>query len=427
MAKSKLSQLTPDKKNANKGTERGRYMVEKSLQELGAGRSILVDKNGNIIAGNKTAEAAASIGLDNTVIVETDGTQLVVVKRTDLDLDDPTGKARQLAYADNRTSEVSYELDPFVMASDLEARLDLSDFYFDYELQGIFEQAGSELIAENEEPQEPQDSEPQIDKAKELAEKWGVQPGQLWILPSRDGKGEHRLLCGDSTKEGDIRTVIKGDNVTVFSDPPYGIKIVKSRQVGGGGVTKFGKVGGENRVEARMYSPIQGDENTDAALGFYHACKSAGIEDFIIWGGNYFTDFLPPSPCWLVWDKKNTGNFADVELAWTSYEKASKKYEWLWNGMSREGERKNELKTRVHPTQKPVGLHQQIMSDFPANIYLDGFLGSGTTLIACENTGRHCRAIEISPGYVAVALQRYLDTFGIEATCQTNQNQTNQS
>lgn len=427
MAKSKLSQLTPDKKNANKGTERGRYMVEKSLQELGAGRSILVDKNGNIIAGNKTAEAAASIGLDDTVIVETDGSQLVVVKRTDLDLDDPTGKARQLAYADNRAGQVGLDFDALVIASDLEAGLDLSNFYFDYELQGIFEQAGSELIAENEEPQEPQDTEPQIDKAKELAEKWGVQPGQLWILPSRDGKGEHRLLCGDSTKEGDIRTVIRDEKVTVFSDPPYGIEIVNKNKVGGGGVTKFnGKAG--SFVDSKTYSEIKGDENTDAALGFYHACKSVGIEDFIIWGGNYFTDFLPPSSCWLVWDKKNSGNFADVELAWTSYEKASKKYEWLWNGMSREGERKNELKTRVHPTQKPVGLHQQIMNDFPANIYLDGFLGSGTTLIACENTGRYCRAIEISPGYVAVALQRYLDTFGIEATCQTtNQNQTNQS
>jgi len=179
-------------------------------------------------------------------------------------------------------------------------------------------------------------------------------------------------------------------------------------------VTKFnGKPGAF--VDSKTYSEIQGDETTEAAKGFYEACKSAGLTDFIIWGGNYFTDFLPPSPCWLVWDKKNTGNFADVELAWTSFDKASKKYEWLWNGMSREGDRKNELKTRVHPTQKPVGLHQQIMNDFPASIYLDGFLGSGTTLIACENTGRYCRAIEISPGYVAVALQRYLDTFGITA------------
>jgi hypothetical protein len=149
MAKSKLSQLTPDKKNANKGTERGRYMVEKSLQELGAGRSILVDKNGNIIAGNKTAEAAASIGLDNTVIVETDGSQLVVVKRTDLDLDDPTGKARQLAYADNRAGQVGLDFDPLVIASDLELGLDLSAFWFDNELSDILESAGDDVLANN--------------------------------------------------------------------------------------------------------------------------------------------------------------------------------------------------------------------------------------------------------------------------------------
>jgi len=145
MSKGKISQLKPDKRNANRGTERGRYMVETSLRELGAGRSILVDKDGNVIAGNKTLEAAASLGLDDIITVETTGEQLVVVKRLDLDLNDPTGKARQLAYADNRTSEVSYELDPLVLAADLDAGIDLSSFYFEHELVGILEEAGGEL------------------------------------------------------------------------------------------------------------------------------------------------------------------------------------------------------------------------------------------------------------------------------------------
>jgi hypothetical protein len=91
----KYDGIRPDVKNANKGTERGRYMVEASLRETGAGRSILLDKDGRIIAGNKTFEAASDIGLPVRV-VETDGTELVAVKRTDLDLDDDTGTARKL-------------------------------------------------------------------------------------------------------------------------------------------------------------------------------------------------------------------------------------------------------------------------------------------------------------------------------------------
>ena len=78
----------------------------------------------------------------------------------------------------------------------------------------------------------------------------------------------------------------------------------------------------------------------------------------IIFGGNYFTDFLPPSKCWLVWDKENTGHFADVELAWTNFDKGSKLYKWLWNGLSRKGERDEELKTRIHPNSETCWVNE---------------------------------------------------------------------
>jgi 16S rRNA G966 N2-methylase RsmD len=251
-----------------------------------------------------------------------------------------------------------------------------------------------------------EDVEPQIDRAEELREKWGVESGQLWQL------GEHRLICGDCTDRAVVEKVMGGENGLVFTDPPYGISVVTGGKVGGGGYTKFGKVGGENWVDSHNYHPIEGDETTETAQKFYSTCKEYGFTDFIIWGGNYFTDFLPTSRCWLVWDKQNTGNFADVELAWTSFDKGAKKYEWLWNGLSRKGERSDELVSRVHPTQKPVGLHKLIMQDFESEIVFDGFLGSGTTLIACERLNRKCRAIEISPAYVSVALQRWADLTG---------------
>ena len=85
----KLSTLIPDGKNANLGSPRGNQMIEDSLRQYGAGRSILLDKHGRIVAGNKTAENAGAIGMDDVIVVQSDGSRLVAVQRTDLDLDDP--------------------------------------------------------------------------------------------------------------------------------------------------------------------------------------------------------------------------------------------------------------------------------------------------------------------------------------------------
>lgn len=108
-----IEQLIPDDRNANKGTEYGQHLIEKSLREFGAGRSILLDKNNRIIAGNKTVENAAIVGLENVIIVETDGNQIVAVKRKDIDLD--SAKGRELALADNATSKANLAWDDEVI------------------------------------------------------------------------------------------------------------------------------------------------------------------------------------------------------------------------------------------------------------------------------------------------------------------------
>lgn len=100
----KIADLIQDDRNLNKGTEEGRRLIEKSLRKFGAGRSVLIDKNNRIIAGNKTHENAEAIGMDDVIIVETDGTKLVAVKRTDIDLDSAEG--REMALADNATVKV---------------------------------------------------------------------------------------------------------------------------------------------------------------------------------------------------------------------------------------------------------------------------------------------------------------------------------
>jgi len=131
-----IADLTPDLHNANRGTERGQYMIDHSIGQYGAGRSILVDADGNVIAGNKTLQAAADAGLP-IVVVKTAGERLVVVQRTDLDLLSDDKRARLLAYADNRSSEVGLEWDAEQVVADLAGGLGLDGLFMDFELEKI--------------------------------------------------------------------------------------------------------------------------------------------------------------------------------------------------------------------------------------------------------------------------------------------------
>jgi hypothetical protein len=110
----KISELVPDERNANKGTARGRGMLEKSMQSYGAGRSILIDKHNRIIAGNKTAETAGAIGIDDVQVVESDGRRIIAVKRTDLDLETDV-MAKELAIADNKVAQDDLEWDADIL------------------------------------------------------------------------------------------------------------------------------------------------------------------------------------------------------------------------------------------------------------------------------------------------------------------------
>jgi site-specific DNA-methyltransferase (adenine-specific) len=196
----------------------------------------------------------------------------------------------------------------------------------------------------------------------------------------------------------------------LLTDPPYGINAVH----------KDGKVHGDSNngiiKNTKVYAPIIGDDTTDTAKANYDVALTC-TENQIIFGGNYFTDFLPPSRCWIVWDKKVAGSFADGELAWTSFDRNLKIYEFMWSGMRRQGDRTVEGKTRVHPTQKPVGMLADILKDFSQenDSILDCFGGSGSTLIACEQLNRKCYMAELGPHYCDVILQRWENLTGKKA------------
>jgi len=212
--------------------------------------------------------------------------------------------------------------------------------------------------------------------------------------------GEHRLLCGDSTDSDQVAKLMNGQKADmVFTDPPYGISIVKNDMVGADfGVAKKGQ-----------YKPIANDETKDVAQEFYQTCVSLEMKDFIVWGGNYFTDFLPFSDGWLIWNKRAgtdiRNTFADGEMAWCSFHTPIRIYDQLWNGMIREGEKEK----RVHPTQKPIRMLGEIIEDHvKGNIIYDGFLGSGSTMVASHQKQKVCFGIEMSPDYCQVIVDRMM-------------------
>lgn len=212
--------------------------------------------------------------------------------------------------------------------------------------------------------------------------------------------GEHRLLCGDSTDSDQVAKLMNGGKADmVFTDPPYGIKVVKSQMVGADfGIAKKGK-----------YSEVIADDTTDTAKEFYQTCQALGFENYIIWGGNYFVDFLPFSDSWLIWNKRaNTeirNTFADGEMAWCSFHTPIRIYDQLWNGMIREGEKEK----RVHPTQKPIRMLSEIITDhIKGNLIFDGFLGSGSTMVAAHQLKRKCYGMELDPKYCQVIVDRMI-------------------
>lgn len=130
----KIEDFQPDSHNANTGTPRGMSALESSVRELGLGRSIVVDKNNVIIAGNKTSETAVDAGFEDALVVETDGSQLVVVKRTDLDIHEARG--RRLAYSDNQVGSLNLSWNPEILLSDLQdSELGLDKLFYEDELK----------------------------------------------------------------------------------------------------------------------------------------------------------------------------------------------------------------------------------------------------------------------------------------------------
>lgn len=177
-------------------------------------------------------------------------------------------------------------------------------------------------------------------------------------------------------------------------DPPYGI----------------GEDGKKNHSRGKaanptLYTPKTWDRQTPPVEYFDELRRVSAHQ--IIWGANHMMEkIMRGSPSWIVWDKENSGDFADAELAYTSHDRAAKIFKFRWNGML-QGDMANK-ETRIHPTQKPVALYKWLLTNYaqPGQRILDTHLGSGSIAIACHYFGAHLTATEIDPDYFAAAVDR---------------------
>lgn len=386
----KTADLVPYARNAKKHDEAQVAKIAGSIREFGFNNPVLIDADNGIIAGHGRVMAAQKLGLERVPCL-----RLSHLTET---------QKRAYILADNRLAELGGGWDAEMLRLEL---ADLGDL--DVDLDGIG--FGADDLQDLELSAEPEasevDAEPQIDKAEELRAKWGVEPGQLWEL------GDHRLLCGDSTKKEDVERALGGASpLLMVTDPPYGVEYDAS----------WRKEAGIKNCENNSVGKVHNDDRSDWSDAWQLFCGNAAYvwhadinsptvalslekngflrRALIVWGkeqgvigrGDYHHQH---EPCWYVVRKGKPGLRTDDRKQTTL---------WMIN--------KPHGKDTGHSTQKPVECMARPIRNHDSEFVYEPFSGSGTTIIACEQLGRKCRAIEISPAYCAVAIERWSTATG---------------
>lgn len=353
----KLSEIKPYEKNPRRNDEAVKYVAE-SIKQFGFKVPIVIDKDNIIVAGHTRYKAAKKLGINEVPCIVAD------------DLSDEQVKAFRLA--DNKVAE--------------KAEWDF-DLLFD-ELDGIFdidmESLGFDFTVEEEETEIDED-----DFDSELPEEPKAKPGDIYQL------GNHRLMCGSATSFDDVEALLNGSDINlIYTDPPYGMSAVSKSGV----------------LSERYKTDIMNDGDNTVAIDSFNLCLSRFHNaKQVWWGANYYTECLPSSECWIVWDKNNgSSDQTDCELAWANFRSVVRQFTMA-----------SEKKNRVHPTQKPCKLFSEVVKKFDKqkefrNV-LDLFGGSGSTLIACEQMGKTCYTMELDPKFVDVIIERWESYTGEKA------------
>lgn len=388
-----VSELSPDPSNARKHDEKNLKAIKGSLKKFGQQKPIVVNKKNVVIAGNGTLEAAIALGWQkiNVVYSELVGSD-----------------ATAFALADNRTTDLSI-WDEDALGKTLQAL-----YEEDYAIADIgFDPDDAEYgVNRNKEGLTDDDALPEVPQNIH-----GVNRGDIWQL------GEHRLMCGDSTSKEDVEKLMAGEKADmVFTDPPYGGN--------SGGLKPYTGAERESRKKAGkslVYQNvvIENDKNIDWLANCFPILPvKEESTKIVFFKWNCFQKILNFCESWgepsalLVWDrvKKASAFFRfqpqhELMFHWGN-QSDKRSTSSLSNVFSIEKD-----ETEIHPTVKPIALLEPIVlvCTSSSEIVIDPFLGSGSTLIACEKTNRKCYGMEIDPHYCSVIIERWQQFTGKKA------------
>jgi len=389
-----IEAISFDQANVRKHGDKNIAAIKASLKRFGQQKPIIVDGNLIVRAGNGTLQAATELGWREINVVESD-----------------LGAAELTAFAiaDNRTAELA-EWDMGALAKQLAA---LDSEGFDYDTLGFeFPNDHENNPARGNEGLTDPDAVPEVTEPT-------VKRGEIWQL------GKHRLMCGDSTSKDDVDRLMGGEKADmVFTDPPYGMFLNPDFSKG---MTLKGGV------------PMKGGHSTMGHRGLKHEKVKGDHEDFkpelissvllldareiFLFGADYYSELLPErnQGSWIIWDKRVRADGVAIKQAMTTSEFetcwSKKKHQRLVCRMVHSGICSIENDKRQHPTQKPVKLAEWFFERWGKadDLVADLFLGSGSTLIACEKTNRRCFGMEIDPHYCDVIIKRWEDFTGAKA------------
>lgn len=369
-----ISSLHNWKDNPRKIDKKDFERLKKQIQKLGQYKPLLVTKDGEVIGGNMRLKAYQELGITDIWVSEVN----------------PKDENEKLEYALSDNDRAGYYDDDMLANLIPNYDIDWSQYAVDMKPPEDIQQLINKIAPVEE------------DEAPEIAEGEPVSKlGEVYQL------GRHRLMCGDSTKIEDVEKLMDGKKADmVFTDPPYGIELDTDTE----------KVLGKN-AKAKVYDRIIGDGiqfNAKPIFDMFGYCS-----EILIWGADYFIDTIPncgKDGNFIVWDKRVTGNedkknyASEFELCWSKNKRAKRiyKHDWVrFFGMQNE-----DSKVRLHPNQKPTKLLCEIMPE--GKSVVDLFGGSGSTLIACEQTNRICYMMELDPKYIDVIRKRYAKFIGKE-------------
>lgn len=382
-----VSELVPYANNSRTHSPQQVDQIAASINEWGWTMPVLVDENGMLIAGHGRIMAAQKLGIEQVPTMTAKGWT----------------EAQKKAYviADNKLA-LNADWDMELLGIELQ---ELQELDFDLELTGFDEDEIASIT-----PLELEEGLTDEDAVPELQDEPVSKTGDVWLL------GKHRLMCGDSTSIDAVEKLMAGSSADmIFTDPPYGMSYD-----GGRSKKNFGMIKNDDAQGGALVDLVRD------AIATAKANSKDGASAYVCFPWRTYSEFEAALVscglevnCCIVWDKKSVGlghqdyrpqhEFIFYSKGGQFYGDRSQSDVWY---MSR-----GNTGAYVHPTQKPVELIEKAISNSSkgGDVVIDCFGGSGSTLIACEKTGRHARLMELDPKYCDVIIRRWQDFTGKEA------------